>query len=727
METERKYVLAVALLAVLAGMVMRAPTPAIGEYDKKGNNEQARIIEHKVSTLELEELKQKHGVLEEGRNYNQMFDGHGTGLRPPTDKEWTEIADKLYVVENILLDQQEDPPPSIDHTVKPWFPPIGTQDGEGSCTAWAVGYYMKTFQEAKEHEWDLSAATWIGGYYGYPTPAYQDRIISPDFIYHLINRGVDEGSSFYDAIDLIFTIGASSWNTMPYDPLNSSRWPSEEAWREAPLYRGSSGSEVLELDTDANITSLKNWVASDNLAIITVDANKYSGLTVNDLWTLDNYASPVVNHVNTIVGYDDSFAYTENGELRYGAFKIANSWAEGGWENVPDGCYWISYEAMKQRVGYCVFYQDRIGYNPRLLASFEMGHSKRGECDILIGMGIHSAPVATKSFSDSIRGGNRSFCPNNIVLDITEFESAVLTPIGQSFFMRVCDNGEPYAHSGVHCWYSDGTSNSWSSFYRTFSIPETGATLKFWNYYEIEADWDYGYVEAHDLNTDEWYTLPGLATISTLPARQDNPNCPPEYEPTAYYDTGRWNAFTGFSHILYEEEMDLTPFAGHTIELDFTYWTDIYVLERGWYVDDIAIPEIGFFDNVEGEGGDGWNVFGGWYVNNPLPVEPTNGSVLAFSIEHYQSYSSGLLKAVSISPDTPVDTVDLNYVFAYTIAGDINGDNNVDHDDLLTMVETYGQSSGGPHYEPDADFDKDTSVDCHDLIILGRNYGKTAI
>jgi len=147
-----------------------------------------------------------------------------------------------------------------------------------------------------------------------------------------------------------------------------------------------------------------------------------------------------------------------------------------------------------------------------------------------------------------------------------------------------------------------------------------GATLKFWSNYEIETDWDYGYVEVHDLDTDEWYTLPGLTTISTIPNPQDNPNCPDEFEPTAYLAAGRWHAFTGFSGGWYQEEMDLTPFAGHTIELYFTYWTDPYTLELGWYVDDIEISEIGFFDDVESGAGSwtytGWDVSTGVLEND---------------------------------------------------------------------------------------------------------------
>lgn len=101
-----------------------------------------------------------------------------------------------------------------------------------------------------------------------------------------------------------------------------------------------------------------------------------------------------------IVGYDDNLEYTEEGETRYGAFKIANSWGVGGWENVDDCCYRISYEAMKQRVEYLQFYRDKIGYEPKLVASFNIDHSKRGECQVTFGIGSKSTPIQTKGFND---------------------------------------------------------------------------------------------------------------------------------------------------------------------------------------------------------------------------------------------------------------------------------------------------------------------------------------
>jgi len=183
--------------------------------------------------------------------------------------------------------------------------------------------------------------------------------------------------------------------------------------------------------------------------------------------------------------------------------------------------------------------------------------------------------------------------------------------------LKVKFNGDDYTgiapHSPTNEWHSDGIAYSWFRLGQGFSIPTTGATLKFWTFYDIEEDWDYGYVEVHDLSTDQWYTLPGLTTVTTLKNPEDNPNCPDEFEPTTYYAAHEWNAFTGSSGDWYQEQMDLTPFAGHNIELYFTYWTDPYTLGLGWYIDDIEIPELGFFDNVEG-GADGWTVNAGWYI-----------------------------------------------------------------------------------------------------------------
>lgn len=425
------------------------------------SNSDLIVTTHSITTEEIQKLKGNLGINEGNQDNNELIDGHGTGLSAPTSEEWSSIAQTAEVVDQIFFQSTQS---VVDNSATQYFPPIGNQDGEGSCVAWAVGYYVKTYQEAKEHSWDLSGAKWIGGTYGSPTASYQNMIISPDFIYHLTNGGSDSGTSFEAAIRLVSAIGASSWVEMPYNPLDSTSWPSEAAWIEAALYRCNSttGYQYLYANTEEGITNLKNWLSAGNLAVIAVDAEQYDNLSSNDLWTLDNYKTIDLNHANTIVGYNDSISYIENGILTYGAFKIANSWGiGGGWENVDDGFYWISYEAMKQlsdSSNPCIIFYDLIDYQPELTASFQINHSRRGECNITLGLGTASNQIITKSLKSYIIGGDVAFCSNNIVIDITEFKQYITNFYNQSFFIKIYDTGSPQTGNLIYYAVEDSAS-----------------------------------------------------------------------------------------------------------------------------------------------------------------------------------------------------------------------------------------------------------------------------
>ena len=141
--------------------------------------------------------------------------------------------------------------------------------------------------------------------------------------------------------------------------------------------------------------------------------------------------------------------------------------------------------------------------------------------------------------------------------------------------------------------------------------------------------------------------------------------------------------------------MNLTLFAGHTVDLYFTYWTDPYVLKLGWYIDDIEIPEIGFSDDVE-SGSNNWT-YNGWRITTPPP--PTTGKIVSFSIEYYDSYISNSLAAESSSHDVPLNTIDQNYVFARLkltlkpkLLGDLNGDCTVNIIDLNIVARQFGRT-----------------------------------
>jgi len=389
-------------------------------------------------------MKSTIGVYEEGKNYNRQVNGFGTGLAPPNDEVWADIAENAHVVDSVSTGLAN--PQAADNSATQWFPPIGNQAWEGSCVAWSVGYYTKTYQEAKEHNWNLTGAVWQGTYGGHPTASYQDKIISPQFVYHLINYGdANRGTTFPGGLNLINYVGACSWQKMPYDPDDGTTWPSEAAWAEAPQYRGNStfGYNYISSYTDDGINTLKSWLAAGNLAGIEVDSSEFSNLTAQDIWTTDNYVSTNIDHANTIVGYNDTITYMENGTLHSGAFKVANSWGTGGWEKISDGFYYISYGCMK-RFNSCCVGVDLNNYQPELLTTFRINHSIRGDCDILFGYGTPSSTVAYKSFDLYIRylnyGTAAPFCLNNIVFDITELKSYMSSQYNQPFYMSVYDS-----------------------------------------------------------------------------------------------------------------------------------------------------------------------------------------------------------------------------------------------------------------------------------------------
>lgn len=166
------------------------------------------------------------------------------------------------------------------------------------------------------------------------------------------------------------------------------------------------------------------------------------------------------------------------------------------------------------------------------------------------------------------------------------------------------------APSGKWMWYSNRADMANTTLTRAFDLTRVRqATLQFWTWYDIERNYDYAYVVVSTDGGKTWNTLQGKTTTT------DNPN-------GANYG----HAFTGRSGAQEKteparwirEEMDLTPYAGKTILLRFEYITDDAYNAPGWAIDDIAIPEIGYTDDVE-NGAGGWHAAGFVRVDNVLP------------------------------------------------------------------------------------------------------------
>jgi hypothetical protein len=167
------------------------------------------------------------------------------------------------------------------------------------------------------------------------------------------------------------------------------------------------------------------------------------------------------------------------------------------------------------------------------------------------------------------------------------------------------------AHTGSAIWYSNRGDLADSTMTRKFNLSDLSkATLDCYLWYDIEPDFDYAYVEASTDGGATWATLEGKYTSKA------NPN-----------GTNYGNAYTGKSAEQagadgggwVHETYDLTPYAGKEVLVRFEYITDDGYNVQGLAVDDISVPELGYYDYDDTDSG--WQTDGFVRVENVLPQE----------------------------------------------------------------------------------------------------------
>ncbi|MFT9596821.1 immune inhibitor A domain-containing protein [Mesobacillus sp.] len=108
------------------------------------------------------------------------------------------------------------------------------------------------------------------------------------------------------------------------------------------------------------------------------------------------------------------------------------------------------------------------------------------------------------------------------------------------------------------------------------------AKLNFKAWYDIETDWDYASVKVNG------ESVAGNITTADDP-NQQNPG----------------NGITGSTNEKWvDAEFDLSSYVGEEVTIEFNYWTDPYVANPGFYVDDITVTVDGnkvLTDDVEGD------------------------------------------------------------------------------------------------------------------------------
>jgi hypothetical protein len=173
---------------------------------------------------------------------------------------------------------------------------------------------------AKENNWNLTGTGYGGTYPGAPL-SNLDKIMSPDFVYHQINEGLDNGSSAVFASSLLCRVGCATWAQMPYSDTDHTTWPSANAFLEAAKYRGKEVSRLngylhygyFTIVDDSDINLLKRLLMGGFIVTTAIQASNpgglYSYFDSNDVADQATMPAPVIDHAQTIVGFKDGTAW----------------------------------------------------------------------------------------------------------------------------------------------------------------------------------------------------------------------------------------------------------------------------------------------------------------------------------------------------------------------------------------------------------------------------------
>jgi immune inhibitor A len=164
-------------------------------------------------------------------------------------------------------------------------------------------------------------------------------------------------------------------------------------------------------------------------------------------------------------------------------------------------------------------------------------------------------------------------------------------------------------HSGANAWWSNNDQAYGDQrLTRTIDVP-TGSDVRFWSWddYTIEELWDYGFIEASTDGGSTWTQLVVRDEAGNEVSTNDDPN-------GRLVDFGNLkNGLTGDTGGFRHDWVDLTPYAGKSIQLRLHYLTDAAFQERGWFADDFSVTNDGatvWSDDVE-NGDDGWTAVTG--------------------------------------------------------------------------------------------------------------------
>lgn len=186
---------------------------------------------------------------------------------------------------------------------------------------------------------------------------------------------------------------------------------------------------------------------------------------------------------------------------------------------------------------------------------------------------------------------------------------------------------------------SQQADSSYKRLTRTVAVPAGGGALSFWVTRDTEPGWDFFFVEARPAGGSAWTTLPDRnghtstdtgdscpswfrlhpflkhyqTSVGSEPAR-GGADCRPSGT------TGRWNAASGASNGYEHWSLDLSAYAGRSVELSFSYASDGFGQGAGVVIDDVRTPTGAGSTSFEADG----HPLDGWRASGPPAGSPAN-------------------------------------------------------------------------------------------------------
>ncbi len=262
---------------------------------------------------------------------------------------------------------------------------------------------------------------------------------------------------------------------------------------------------------------------------------------------------------------------------------------------------------------------------------------------------FNGTPIATKQVPYSARY-YEIHSDNTVNVSFTGSTLARLTPVDPA--------------SGMYAWYSNRGDSSAFTLTRAFDLSGlNSATLNYKIWYELEEFYDFAYLEISTDGGAHWTILETAHGTSNDPNNQ------------AY-----GFAYTGAVLEWKSESIDISEYAGQEILVRFEVITDFHTNRDGIQLDNIEIPELGYFDGAEDDSG-GWQAEGFirssnfvpvnwivWLVETSRPtrvtrIELDDLSHATFTIEGFGT--SFPFAAIVVSPAAPVTTMDIPYELVF--------------------------------------------------------------